>query len=224
MDKITLAAKPRESSGKGHARSLRRSGDIPAVLYAKGQSQPIKLSYKDLAQFIKTTAGEQVVVSLQFPDGASKVALLKDYQSDPVRGSLLHADFQEISMTEKIKVGVHISIVGEPLGVKRDGGILQFGIREIEVECLPDRIPGHVAVDVSALLTGHSLHVSDLIIPEGVKVLTDPAELVATVTPPVVVAAPAAAAVEAAPAEETKEPELVKKPKAEKEKEKEKEG
>jgi large subunit ribosomal protein L25 len=115
-------------------------------------------------------------------------------------------------------VTVPVATVGEPIGVKRDKGILQHSLREIEVECLPDRIPGHIEVDVSEMLTGHSVHVSDLVIPEEVKVLTDPSEVIATLTAPVIeeVAPP----VEEVPAE-AEAPEVVKKGKEEEKKEEE---
>jgi large subunit ribosomal protein L25 len=207
MERMTLNAEIREKVGKGAARTLRRSGSIPAVLYRGGKSHPITLNYRELSQALKATAGEQVVVSLKFPQD-EKLALLKDYQSDPARGALLHVDFFEVSLKEKVKVTVPVSTVGEPIGVKRDKGILQHSLREIEVECLPDRIPGHIEVDVSGMLTGNAIHVSDLVVPEEVKILTDPGEVIAILTAPVIeeIAPPA----EAVPAE-AEAPEVIKK-------------
>lgn len=210
MERITLNAEKRDYAGKGIARSLRREGIVPAVLYRGGGSTPIKIKTKDLSRFIQATAGEQVMVNLQFPGGENKLALLKDYQVDPVRGELLHSDFFEVSLSEEIKVTVHLTTKGEPVGVKRDGGILQHGIREIEIQCLPDRIPGHVAVDVKNLEVGKSVHVSDLFLGEGIKVLTDPGEVIASVILPAVEEAAVAA-----PAAEAAEPEVVKKGKKE---------
>lgn len=210
MERVTLSAEKRDAAGKGAARSLRREGMVPAVLYRGGGSMPIRIGNKDLSGFIQATAGEQVMVNLQFPDGENKLALMKDYQVDPVKGELLHSDFFEVSLTEEIKVTVHVTTKGEPIGVKRDGGILQHGIREIEIQCLPDRIPGHVYADVKNLEVGKSVHVSDLILGEGIKVLTDADEVIASVIMP---AAEEAAA--AAPAEEAAEPEVVKKGKKE---------
>lgn len=213
MERITLNAEMRDVKGKGAARSLRREGAVPAVVYRGGDSTPIKIGRKELAKFIQTTAGEQVMVNLQFAGGDNKLALVKDYQVDPIKGELLHTDFYEVSLTEEIKVIVHITTVGEPIGVKRDGGLLQHGIREIEIQCLPDKIPGHIEIDVTKLETGKSVHVSDLKLSEGIKVLTDMDEVVATVTVPVVeeaVVAPVAAPEAAAP-----EPEVIKKGKKE---------
>ena len=222
MERITINAEKRKEFGKGAARNLRRNKMIPAILYRGGDSLPVKFSQKELAQFINTTAGEQVMVTLQFADGESRLALVKDYQLDPVKGELLHADFFEVSLTEEIKVTVHIAAVGEPIGVKRDGGILQYLLRKIEVECLPDRIPGHIKIDISGLEIGQSLHVSDLKPGEGIKVLTDPDEVIVNIIAPVV---EEVAPVEVAAAPEVAVPEVIKKGKKEEvaeEKEKEK--
>ncbi|MEW6215084.1 MAG: 50S ribosomal protein L25, partial [Nitrospirota bacterium] len=191
----------------------RRKNMIPAILYRGGRTIPIKFSKKELAQFINTTAGEQVMANLQFSDGESRLALLKDYQVEPTKGELLHADFFEVLLTEEVRVTVHVTTVGEPIGVKRDGGILQYLLREIEVECLPDRIPGHIEIDISGLEIGQSLHVSDLKLGEDIKVLTDPQEVIVNVLAPV--------AEEVTPAEvaapEVTEPEVIKKGKKEEE-------
>lgn len=210
MERITLNVEKRDAIGKGAARSLRREDVIPAVLYRGGSALSIKVGKKELAKFINTTAGEQVILDLQFKDGEKKLALMKDYQVDPVRRELLHTDFYEVSLTEKIKVTVHILTTGEPIGVKRDGGLLQIPLREIEIECLPDMIPGHVSVNVSKLEIGKAIHVSDLTLGEGIEVITDKHEVIAAVIAPKVeeVAAPAVAA-------ETAEPEVVKKGKKE---------
>lgn len=209
MERITLNVEKRDATGKGAARSMRREDVIPAVLYRGGGSVPIKVGKKELSRFINTSAGEQVIVNLQFSGGENKLALLKDFQVDPVRGELLHTDFYEVSLTEEIKVSVHITTKGEPIGVKRDGGILQYAIREIEIQCLPDKIPGHVVVDVSDLEIGKSIHVGDLSIGEGIKILTEPDEVIATVIAPIVEEAAAPAVAEIA------EPEVIKKGKKE---------
>ncbi|TAN44271.1 MAG: 50S ribosomal protein L25 [Nitrospirae bacterium] len=206
MERVTLNVEKRERKGKGGARSLRRESIIPAVVYRGGGSAPIQLGAKELARFISKTAGEQVIVNLKSQED-TKMAIVKDYQVDPVEGNLLHVDFQEISATETIKVTVHVVIAGEAIGVKRDKGILQHGLREIEIECLPDKIPGHIKLDVSGLTIGKSLHVSDLKLEEGIKILTDEDEMLASVIA-------LKEEVAAAPVEgvaETAEPEVVKK-------------
>jgi large subunit ribosomal protein L25 len=116
-------------------------------------------------------------------------------------------DFQEVLATEEIRVMVHVITSGEPVGVKRDGGILQYGIREIEIECLPDKIPGHIQVDVSQLGIAQSIHVGDLKLAEGIRVLTDADDVIATVT----AVREEVAAPEAEAAPEVVEPEVIKK-------------
>jgi len=218
VERIAIKAEKRESAGKGAARSLRRNNSIPAVLYREGKSLPIKLDKTELTRFLQQTAGEQVVVNLVFPDGENRLALVKDYQVDPVKRELLHTDFFEVSLQESITVVVAVHIKGEPIGIKRDGGILQHGTDEIEVECLPDQIPGHIDVDVSALGAGQSVHVGDLKFAEGLKVLTPAGEVIATVIIPAKVEE-----VVVAPVTEAVEPEVIKKGKGEETEEKEKE-
>jgi len=213
MERITINVEKREERGKGAARSLRRNNMIPAILYRAGDSLPIKFSKKEFSRFINTTVGEQIMVNLQFGDGSSRFALMKDYQVDPARGDLIHADFFEVSLSEEVKVIVHITTVGESIGVKRDGGILQNLLREIEVECLPDRIPGRIEVDISGLEIGQSIHVRDLKLGEGIKLLSDLDQVIVNVVAPVV---EEAAPVEAA-APEVTEPEVIKKGKKEEE-------
>jgi len=218
MERLTIKVQDRAELGKGAARSLRRQGMVPAVLYRAGRSRALKVSKRELLHFLQQRQGEQVVVNLAFPNGESKLAILKDYQVEPVKGELLHTDFFEVSLKEKVRVTVAVRVVGEPIGVKRDGGVLQFGLDSIEIECLPDRIPGHIDVDVSGLAAGHSVHVADIRVPQGIKVLTPPEEVLATVTAPAVLEeAPAEEA--AAPAPEEAEPEVIKKGKEAEEKE-----
>lgn len=203
MERVSLDVSPRQKVGKGVARALRRQGIIPAVLYRKGSSMALQLDGKEISRLISRSAGEKVIVDLKFPDEVRQ-ALIKDYQRDPVYGELLHVDFQEILATETVRVAVHLAIKGEPIGVKRDKGILQYGIRDIEIECLPDRIPGHIDVDVSNLGLGQSIHVRDIKLGEGIKVLTDPNDVIASVTA-------VKEEVTAAPTTEIAEPEVIKK-------------
>jgi large subunit ribosomal protein L25 len=216
MEKITLNVEKREETGKGAARSLRRAEMIPAVLYRGGGSFPIKVSKKEMTRFINTTSGEQVMVNLLFKDGENKLALMKEFQVDPTKRELLHADFFEVSLTEKLRVSVHVATTGEAIGVKRDKGILQNLLREIEIECLPDKIPGHIKIDVSNLGIGQSFHVGDLNIGEGIRIITARGEVIANVIAPLVEEVKPAEVAEA-PAEVT-EPEVARKGKKEEEK------
>jgi large subunit ribosomal protein L25 len=214
MGKLNLTVEKRDTRGKGAARELRRSGFTPGVVYRAGDSLPVRIAAKELAKFVNKTAGEQVLVSLDLADG-SRQAILKEYQKDPLTGELLHVDFQEILATEEIEISVHIITTGECIGVKRDKGMLQYGIREIDIKCLPDKIPGHIKVDVTDLTLGKTIHVRDLSLGEGITVLTDPGKMIVGViaVKEEVVVAPEAAAAETAEAAAAApaEPEVIKK-------------
>jgi len=181
MERFTLNAEVRKDVGKSVARSLRRMGELPGIVYRAGSSEAIKLNRKEVLHFINSTAGEQVIVNLKFPNGDSKIALLKDYQVDPIRGELLHTDIFEVSLQETVAVTVPVIMVGEAIGVKRDGGVLQHIVREIEIEALPDRIPGHIDIDIRGLEIGGAIHVSDIVVAEGVKILNSPSDVVVNV-------------------------------------------
>ncbi len=181
MERIALNAELREATGKGVARKLRRQGYIPGVVYRAGKSQPIQFKREDIVRFINSTRGEQVMVDLVLNDGSKKLSLLKDYQVDPVVGQLLHVDFFEVSLKEKVRVYVSVVLQGEPVGVKKEDGILEQVLNEVEIEALPDKIPPHIEVDVSGLHVGDAFHVEDLVLPEGVRCLNDPKDVIATV-------------------------------------------
>lgn len=217
MERVTLNVEKRDKAGKGIARVLRRQGMIPAIIYRGGGSLPIAISKKAMAEFIDSTAGEHTVVNLKFSDGDRKLAILKEYQTDPLRGDILHTDFFEISLTEKVTVNVRIVTHGEPVGVKRDDGILQHVLREIEIKCLPDKIPGHLEADISKLEIGQYIHVKDIQVGEGIEVLTAPDEVILNIVAPAVEKEPEALAegIVAAAAPEMVEPEVIKKGKKE---------
>jgi large subunit ribosomal protein L25 len=207
---VILKSARREGVGKGVARKLRTAGDVPAIYYGRGEEPlPLTVRARELEGILHGAAGSNVIVDLQVTGAAAgeRKAILREVQRHPVRGDILHADFQHISLTEKITVEVEVALEGTPTGVKDGGGILEFLLREIEIECLPTDIPTHVTVDVSHLNIGDSVHVSDIKVEKAV-VLTEPERTVATVVPPTVLEE-AKPAEEAAPAE----PELVKKEK-----------
>ncbi len=177
MEKIEIHGQYRNNSGKGVARQLRRDGKVPAVIYSKGSSKPLTLNPKEVDAVRHSSAGENAMVNLKVFDEnqkeiASHVAILRDFQKDPLTGKVLHADLFEISMSDEIDVNVVIEIIGSvPLGVKNDGGSLRQQLRELEVRCLPSDIPDHIQVDASNLEIGDTIHVKDLSLPTGVKVL-----------------------------------------------------
>lgn len=203
-----LKGQVRTQVGKGVARKLRRQRLIPAVVYG-GTSGPIAVTVNSLEmlKLMGTGAGENVLINLSVDgdDQQSRTVILKEVQRDPVRGGALHADFLEISMERKIKVQVPLRFVGEAVGVKIKGGLLEQHLREINVECLPVAIPSYIQVDVSHLDLGHAIHVRELSVGEGVRVLEDPARPVVGVQVQRIAAEGAAATSE----EKSTEPEVV---------------
>ncbi|MBU4561166.1 50S ribosomal protein L25/general stress protein Ctc [bacterium] len=185
MEKVNLEAKIREKVGKGSSGRLRRTGYIPAVLYGeKEEPQPLIVNTKDLEKALSTEAGENVIISLKVGD-RPRTVIVKELQTDPVRGDLLHVDLCQISLREKLKAAVPIEVRGEAPGVK-EGGILQYRLREIEVECLPTEIPESIPVDIGGLGIGDSLHIKDLKITGDIKILMDKEETVVSIVPPTV--------------------------------------
>jgi large subunit ribosomal protein L25 len=211
---FNVEAEGRETFGKNAARRLRHAGRIPAVVYGGGgPSIPLTVDPKVILRLLHSGAGHNAIFTLEIPGKAPARVMLREWQWDPVRGGLLHVDMVRIARDAKLRVRVPIQIVGEPQGVKVQGGLFEFILREVEVECLPDDIPEHITVDVTELLIGRNLRVSDLPVAEKVKVLADPARVVAHVLPPKTEEAPAEEVVAATPSE----PELIRKRKTEEE-------
>ncbi len=189
MATVELKAKLREGVGKGKARKLRAAGFIPGVVYGEGEeSRAIAVSYKDFHPVLHTVARENVILDLKIEGAEDKEikAIIREIQYHPVRRDILHVDFQHISMTKEITVNVPVEVVGEPVGVKTKGGILETILREVEVECLPANIPDRIVIDVSELDVGDSLQVSDLHV-ENARIISDPESTVVTVVAPTVV-------------------------------------
>jgi large subunit ribosomal protein L25 len=213
---FNVEAVARETFGKNAARRLRHSGRIPAVVYGGGgPSLSLTVDPKAIVRILRSEAGHNAIFTLQIPEKAPARVMLRDWQWEPLRGDLMHVDMVRIARDEKLKVRVPVRVTGEPEGVKIQGGVFEFILREVEVECLPDNIPEHITVDVSGLVIGRQLRVSDLPVAASVKVLADPGRVVAHVVAPKAEAEPAAETVEVAatPAE----PELIRKRKPEEE-------
>ena len=204
MQESVLKGQVRTQIGKEAAKKLRRQRLIPAVVYG-GASGPTAVTVNplDMMKLLGTGAGENVLITLALDgDGEqSRTVILKALQRDPVRGGPLHADFLEVSMTRKIKVQIPLKLVGEAIGVKLKGGLLEQHLREVTVECLPTAIPGHIQVDISHLDLGHAIHVRELTVEGDVKVVEDPARSVVTVLVQRVAAEGTAVAEEEKPAE-----------------------
>ena len=208
-----IEAEPREEFGKNAARRLRSGGRIPAVVYGAG-GPPISVAVdpKQISRILLSESGHNALFTLEIKGKAPARVMLKDWTVDPLKGNLLHVDMVRIARDALLKVRVPIHTVGEPRGVKVQGGIFDFVLREVELECLPDDIPENITVDVSELTLGHNLRVSDLPIGPKVKVLSDPARVVAHVVAlKVEEEKPAEVIAEAAPAE----PEVIRKGKGE---------
>ena len=211
MGDHALSVEVREQTGKGMGRRLRAAGRIPAILYGRScESVPLSLDPRLLEKLLATSdAGLNTLIDLAVAgrsDLAGKVVLVKELQRHPVRGSLLHADFYEVDLTKTIEVSVRIHVVGTAAGVALDGGILDQALRELEIECLPRAIPDQIDMDVSALMIGESIHVRELVLPEGVKLLSDPDLSVVSVVAPAAEIVPEVAAAEVAPVVEGEAP------------------
>ncbi len=216
MEEVVLKAENRKVTGK-QVRALRRAGYLPAVIYGHHiQPLAISLDHRDASYILPRVSSSQLiqveVAGERFP------ALVREKQRHPITGSLLHVDFQAVSMTEKLRAMVRIELAGEAPAVKNYNGVLVTGQEEIEVECLPGDLINKIVVDLSGMAEiGNSIHVSDLQIPPKIQVLTDADELVILVTAPAVeekFEEEVEAAVEAAPATE---PEVVERGKKEEE-------
>jgi large subunit ribosomal protein L25 len=218
---ITLNASPRDGVGKGFARRLRMRGLIPAAVYGE-DNNPVAVSVnaKEIAAILRSDTGHNTIFKLAVAgatgDEPSNV-IIKDWQVDPVKGRLLHADLLRLSMTSVTRVSVSVVTIGEPIGVKIDGGILELQQREMEVECLPGDIPENLTVDVSNLQIGDHVTIADLVYDrDRVRVLAvDENQIVAGVLAPRMVEEVAKPeGVEVAP---TGEPEVIKKGKGDEE-------
>jgi large subunit ribosomal protein L25 len=213
---ISLAAKTRAATGKGAARSLRREGMIPGVIYGHGR-EPEALVVEVIAlQKTLMSVHGATIIDVAVDGRAPVKALIREIQRNPVRpGDVIHLDLYEVKADEKITVAVPVHLIGIPDGVRNSGGILDNSLRELEVEVYPADIPASIDIDVTNLAIGHSIYVRDVKV-EKVKILNDPDIPVCTVV------APRAEEVVAPVVGEepvTAEPELIRKPKAEDEEE-----
>jgi large subunit ribosomal protein L25 len=217
-ENYNVKAAGRESRGKNEARRLRKNGSIPAIVYGANKAPvAVAVDPKLIFRILKSDSGHNTIFDLELESEKTK-AMIVDWQTEPIKGSLLHIDLKRIAMDQKLVVTVPVVLKGEAVGVKTQGGIMEQVLREVEIECLPADIPAHIDVDVSHLEFGQVLRVSDLPHGEGkLKFFTDENQTVAHVVSvkEIVEAAPAegAEAVAATPAE----PEVIKKGKQESE-------
>jgi len=197
---VSFSATSRNISGKGAARTLRRQGQVPAVIYGHGR-EPLSLALnaRDLDKLLSHIQAESTVIEVSV-GGQTAKTLIREIQRHPIKRQILHVDFQALVAGEKVTVNIPIVLEGIPEGVKLEGGVLDQTLRELEIECDPSDIPDHAELDVTAMVIGDSLHVSDIKLPANVKILDDPETSVAVLAAPraVIEETPAAEAVEGA--------------------------
>jgi large subunit ribosomal protein L25 len=214
-DKSLLEAQPREAGTKNDARRVRREGKIPAVVYGAGKNAlTVSVDPRQVSRILHSETGHNTVFDLAM-DGERTKAMIVDWQYEPIKGSLLHIDLKRIAMDQKLRVNIPIELVGEPAGVKQQGGILEQIAREVEVECLPGDIPNAIDLDVSELVFGTVLRISDLPKNDKVKYLSDPEQPVAHIITIKEEEVPAAEAIAGEAAAAPAEPEVIKKGKQE---------
>jgi len=224
MEQINLTAQIREEKGKTGIKHIRRDSWVPAVMYKGGEKNVLlQLKKGDLLKILHTSLGGNVIISLKISaalaagkktrDQDVNTVIIKEIQEDHLKNEILHVDFQQISLTEQITVNVPIAIVGESIGVKQEGGVLEHLLWEVGVECLPTDIPEKIEVDIGSLGIGQSIYIKDLKVPEGVKVLSAPEQIV------LMVSQPKEEKVEEKVEKEVAEPEVIKQKKPEAEEE-----
>jgi large subunit ribosomal protein L25 len=210
-----LDAQPRAAGNKNEARRVRRGGKIPAVVYGAGKNAvSVSVDPRQVSRILHSASGHNTIFDLAV-DGDRTKAMIVDWQYEPIKGSLLHIDLKRIAMDQKLTVMVPIVLKGEAVGVKQQGGILEQVTREVEIECLPSDIPSQIDADVSELVFGKAMRVSDLPHSEKLRFLTDENQPVAHVISIKEEVAPTAEAVAGEAAATPAEPEVMKKGKQE---------
>jgi large subunit ribosomal protein L25 len=180
-----IKAEKRDVFGKNASRRLRRERMIPAILYGGDVSNvPLTLRKQDVFMILRSDTGENTVFQVSF-DSEIRDVMIKELQRDPVTDEILHADFVHIAMDKVIQVSVPVMSVGEAVGVKAEGGFVDFITREVEVECLPKDIPEHIEIDISDLHLRQSLKAGDITLPEGVKLITSSDTILVMIEVPV---------------------------------------
>ena len=179
---ITVVAKTREGRGKNDARRARAAGLVPVVVYGgEGGSVAALAPLRDLAAILRSESGRNTIFTLEIEGVGSSEVMFSERQIDPVRGRLIHADLARLVKGQKIEVTVPLHLVGEPVGVREEQGVLEQIIREIEIRCEPREIPDVINVDVSNLGVHDVLHISDIQVDERIEILNPPETVIATV-------------------------------------------
>jgi large subunit ribosomal protein L25 len=177
---ITVAAEVRTSRGKNEARRTRGAGQIPAVIYGSFQ-EPVSIAVnpRDISKITHSNTGYNTIFNLVIQGGETTPVMLVDRQVDPVKGTLIHADFKRIDLTKRLRVSIPVHTTGEAAGVKVQGGLLEVITRAIEIECLPDEIPEGFTVDVTELMIGQAKRASDVALTGSMKLVSAPETVIA---------------------------------------------
>jgi len=165
----------RSKTGKGISRQLRSADMVPGVVYGKGMDpMAVSIKYRELQAAITGEGGQNNLITLMGGGSLDQsMAIVVDLQRDAIKGTYKHVDLHRINMNEKLRVTVPVVLKGTAIGVK-EGGLLDLAHHELHVECLPGNIPDHIEIDITALKVAHSIHVSEIALPEGVKILDNP--------------------------------------------------
>ena len=215
---ITVSAEKRDTRGKNEARRLRVQGLAPAVLYGAGKDAiAVSVNPKEVGKILHSSTGHNTIFQLAIQGGEATPAMIVDWQSDPVKDKLLHVDLKRIDLTQRIEVKIRVQTIGDPKGVKIQGGLLEVIGREVEIECLPDEIPELFTVDVSELMIGQNLRASDIALTGSMKLVSPPEQVIAHCVALKAEEAPAAEAGAEGAAAAPAEPEVIKKGKKEEE-------
>jgi large subunit ribosomal protein L25 len=174
---VKLVVSQRTQLGSPESRRLRRQGLIPGILYGRSEPVAISVGERDLRAALTTSAGSHAVLDVTVDGGSAHSAILKEYQRDKVRGTITHVDFLEVRLDQPIQTTVAVHLVGDSIGV-REGGVLTQVTTEVGIEALPLEVPQGLEADVSVLGVGDSLRLSQVTVPEGVRLLDDPEEIV----------------------------------------------
>ncbi len=181
-DTMTIEVQPRETTGKNANRRSRAAGKIPAVVYGGGkESVSIEVDRKTLLDMLKGHAGENPIFLLKLGE-KDRHAMIRHMDINPLSRQVVHVDFQRVLMDQKVRVAVPVELTGTAVGVKVDGGMLDFVTREVHVECLPGQIPKHLEFDVTEMHIGQHIEAKDLQLPEGVVLLDDAEKVIASIS------------------------------------------
>lgn len=180
MSELAIQVEKRERTGKGGNRKARSRGLIPAVVYGSGKdSVPIQIDRRTFIETMKKSDSENPIFRLTLSGtGQERYAMIREMQRDPVSRQVIHIDFQRIEMTQKVRFTVPIELVGTPVGVKTEGGMMDFVTREVEVECLPADVPAHIELDVTEIHVGQHVEARALTMPDKVVLVDDPDKVI----------------------------------------------